>query len=904
MRKYFAIAGLVAAAAIALTGCRVETAFDPVSISGSYSISASLGQDTRTTNSGMSTLWDAKDSVSVFYSTAPDVYVGGKGTITNGAKTTQATFEVEGAAPEGVADWYMLFPYKSDIETPGQRNQGWTYIGHSKGAEQNEYDSTNHLAKSLCPMYGVAKGAEAATVDITMHHLTSVIEFEVINKTGSAIDAVKSVSVTASEDIVGSYFIDITGDAPVYTMSGESFVSSTASVTVKNPAQLADGQGAKLYLPVKPFTQSQSEPLKIEVFCTVDGVAKHFEVETVPTGGQAVFSAGKIKTVQVNLTKLIDKIDSVEYAMESPSGTPVVLEGIVTSIFPKGFFVEDATGPIFVYTNAAPTVAPGSFVRIEGKTSTNSHHIQVSNSDLSITETGQASVERTPASWTGSDVEAAYEKTNNVAYVTVEGTALSAARLSVEGTETVLSIDTNHRAEGVSFSKGQKYTITGYVYGYAKNGEELQVCLYAETAVIGGGDNPGGDNPGGGGGDTPEGTLLSITMSEYIAAHNCKVGDNTCYTTLELSPSVRMSTTGAPNCGAFYGKDPNNDWRLYQNKDGNVTISVAEGCTLKLVQFIYKTSNNGILKNANDEVVESGHGYECSGNSVTYVVGFQNEDKGNGNVQISAVKVIYTGTGEFEPLPQPEPEETETKITVPNSKTVYVGASFDLEATCNVAEATIYYESEDENIASVSNTGVVTGVAPGTVKVYAKVTGVPGQYTDAQRYCSVTVAEVPQQEEGTWSEFGISNIQEGEEFVIVGNGYAMTNNNGTSSAPAAVAVTVANNEITSDVTSDIVWTLTGNMNDGFTFYPKGETEKWLYCNTTAEKSSNNNMRVGTGDRKVFSMVIRDNYVYLVTKDNYVARYLCLYNNADWRGYVEASIVATDIKFYKKIVRPQ
>ena len=64
------------------------------------------------------------------------------------------------------------------------------------------------------------------------------------------------------------------------------------------------------------------------------------------------------------------------------------------------------------------------------------------------------------------------------------------------------------------------------------------------------------------------------------------------------------------------------------------------------------------------------------------------------------------------------------------------------------------------------------------------------------------------------------------------------------------------------------------------------------------------MRVGTGDRKVFSMVIKDNNVYLVTKDNYVVRYLCVYNSADWRGYVEASIVATDTKFYKKIVRPQ
>lgn len=557
MKKLLAIAGLMTAAAIAFTGCRIDTAFQTESPSTSFCISASTGPDTKTLNEGMSTLWEAKDSVCVFYSSSPGVYDGGKGTILSGAKTTHASFQVEGVAPTGTVDWFMLFPYNKSIETPGAREEGWTYIGHSKGAEQAEYNSTSHLARTLCPMYGVARNADGVNVDVQMRHLASVIEFAIVNDTGLPIDAVKSVSVTASEDIVGSYFIDITGDAPVYTPSGEDFVNSTGTVNVKNPASLANGETAKLYLPIKPYTQSSSESFKIEVLCTVGGVAKFAEFEYVLTGGKAVFSAGKIKTVKVSLSSLADKLDSVEYAFASPSGTAVVLDGVVVSVFPKGFFVDDGTGAIFVYQNAAPTVTPGTRVRIEGKTGTNQHHIQISNTGLNVTETGTGEVARTPASWTGSDVEAAYEKDNNVAFVTLDATALSAARLSVEGTTMVLSTDVNHRAEGVSFTKGKKYTITGYVYGYGKNGDELQVCMYAETAVTEGGDDPG---PGPG---TEANLKLNGKNSESLTFAAAPTGPQTVTVTCD---NANWTVTGAP------------DWvQVEEDKeDSKITVSVSE----------------------------------------------------------------------------------------------------------------------------------------------------------------------------------------------------------------------------------------------------------------------------------------------------------------------------------------
>ena len=147
-----------------------------------------------------------------------------------------------------------------------------------------------------------------------------------------------------------------------------------------------------------------------------------------------------------------------------------------------------------------------------------------------------------------------------------------------------------------------------------------------------------------------------------------------------------------------------------------------------------------------------------------------------------------------------------------------------------------------------------------------------------------------------WVFTNLADLTSSDVFVIVGNGYAMTNNNGTGSAPAISAVTITGSEITSTVAANIKWTVSGDATNGYTFYPNGSTSTWLYCNTTANSSSNNNMRVGTGNRKVF---VLNSSNYLVTNDNYVARYLSIYNNADWRGYINTDLCPV-MSFYKKV----
>ena len=151
---------------------------------------------------------------------------------------------------------------------------------------------------------------------------------------------------------------------------------------------------------------------------------------------------------------------------------------------------------------------------------------------------------------------------------------------------------------------------------------------------------------------------------------------------------------------------------------------------------------------------------------------------------------------------------------------------------------------------------------------------------------SMTLIEIP-----TYTLKALNLIEEGDEVIIVGNNgdsYAMSNNNGTSSAPAAVAVTITNDAITNPANT-IIWEVSPS-NSGYTFYPKGSTTTWLYCTNT-----NNGVRVGSNDNKLFTLT--DGYL----KNTGTSRYVGIYISQDWRCYTSTgvNIEGQTFSFYVK-----
>ena len=148
----------------------------------------------------------------------------------------------------------------------------------------------------------------------------------------------------------------------------------------------------------------------------------------------------------------------------------------------------------------------------------------------------------------------------------------------------------------------------------------------------------------------------------------------------------------------------------------------------------------------------------------------------------------------------------------------------------------------------------------------------------------------------TWESTPLSGLTSSDVFVIVGNNgsnYAMTNNNGTSSAPATYAVTVSGNTLSGEIPDNIQWTISGNATDGYTFYPNGSTTTWLYCT-----NANNGVRVGTNTSNTFHVEANSNYLV----HNGTSRYIGIYNSQDWRCYtsINNNITGQTFAYYKRV----
>lgn len=153
-----------------------------------------------------------------------------------------------------------------------------------------------------------------------------------------------------------------------------------------------------------------------------------------------------------------------------------------------------------------------------------------------------------------------------------------------------------------------------------------------------------------------------------------------------------------------------------------------------------------------------------------------------------------------------------------------------------------------------------------------------------------------------WVLTNLADLTEDDVFVIVGTDddnddtFALPNN-ATTAAPAATSITVADGLLTEEPAEELQWHISGNATDGYTFYPNGDAESWLYCNNT-----NNGVRVGTNENNTFKM---DEDGYMV--NDATSRVLSIYVNSgtpqDWRCYSNYNNNPVAISFYKKVGEP-
>ena len=149
--------------------------------------------------------------------------------------------------------------------------------------------------------------------------------------------------------------------------------------------------------------------------------------------------------------------------------------------------------------------------------------------------------------------------------------------------------------------------------------------------------------------------------------------------------------------------------------------------------------------------------------------------------------------------------------------------------------------------------------------------------------------------EGEWVLTSLADITCSDLVVITmknSNGtYALTNGNGTSDAPKATEVEIANDKLKTEPSEILQWVVMNN-NGELTIYPVNDYNRWLYC-----FNHNNGVRVGDNQNNVFTIDDETGYLYHV----YEKRYLGVYNSSDWRCYetVNNNIKEQTLAFFVK-----
>ena len=382
MKKSFFFAGL--AAALSLVGCNKET--DVKGLDGRPVEIVLSDVATRTVNDGMSTKWENGDALNVFVAPA--------GSAEYSANTK---FEVDDAAnnhAKGTAeltadayDWYLLYPYSSYIKTPANTGSGYIPIGSKSNEKQTQagLNSMAHLSGENLPVYGVAKNvARDETPVVSMKHVASVVAINLTNATSTALK-VDEVSFTASQDIVGTYYIDFSQETLAFKGSGNNYVSNTASLTVSGDETIAAGASAKFYLAIKPFTAKGQDKLVVKVH---SGELVFEKEVTLPTAVE--FKSGVIKQLNVTYTGGSETQSSTlaEIAAMDNGADVQTNEVLVVAKYARGIMLAENGSYLLAFNNNGVTGEIGDIVTVSGKVGEYAGLKQIASPEVTVVSSG------------------------------------------------------------------------------------------------------------------------------------------------------------------------------------------------------------------------------------------------------------------------------------------------------------------------------------------------------------------------------------------------------------------------------------------------------------------------------------------------------------------------------------
>ncbi len=596
-----------------------------------------------------------------------------------------------------------------------------------------------------------------------------------------------------------------------------------------------------------------------DIYYTLDGTDPTLN-STLYENPIVVSTTTTIKAIAVDGDDNMSAVSSATYTIISVDnissitevGTAYMVQGTVVATNSKGFVMGDGTGYVYYYKGNDAGKSVGDMVTVSGTTGTYGQIIQFTNT-ATVAEATTSNYDNTPAAETITAVPDYTQGYHLSTYFEFEGTlAKSGSNYLITLGESQIQISYPTTEQGIALTAldGKTVHVKGYFTGINSN-SKFTVMLESAVEVV-----------------TP-----SIDAENVNIAYNDTAG--------EIAYTINNPVEG----GHFDAVPLTGGDRF--------TIGTITDNT---IPFTCPANTGATEQTATIELR-----YTYNSTTVKKVVTITQAAAPQESIAVEPASVSV------------DAEEHDGTLTITVSNMTIEADDLDIEfydaneqVITDIPTWIVFddIEGSGEDFSLYYTIGENDGEARA---VYIKVFGLGANDVVYSNLVTINqAAPVTPPTPGTWVLTPLADLAEGDVFVIVGTrtdetyggNYAMSNNNGTLSAPSTVAVNVSGQTLTGEIADTIQWNISGNATDGYTFYPNGTTETWLYCTNT-----NNGVRVGTNTNSIFT--IDQGYLY----HNATSRYVGIYNSQDWRCYtlqsgnIHTNIADQTFAFYKKVTGP-
>ena len=279
MKKYLSILMLVA-----LIACNSNQEYN---FTKGVTIKASTSQ-TRTSFDGSISAWDANDKLQVAIGAtgeAPSLHEFTNSDPSNGL-FTNADLTLDNTL---TYDIFALYSTQGELPDVTNRNAA---VAIGAAVQEQTGASAAHIA-ALDPLYGSTAGAQSNNIAVNMKHSATVLRITIKNTTGAEIAGVKSLKISAADDIQlhGTGTIDFAANG--VTMGSDG--SNAITINIQNSGPIAADGEFTVWAAAAPFTMAENSAMHFTLTTADDKVLEYKKAFAASTD----FEAGVIMSTTI-----------------------------------------------------------------------------------------------------------------------------------------------------------------------------------------------------------------------------------------------------------------------------------------------------------------------------------------------------------------------------------------------------------------------------------------------------------------------------------------------------------------------------------------------------------------------------------------------------------------------------